>query len=248
MPDLTISELLAQSSLVFAGTVERAAASTLGDLPVDERTVVVRVDQTLRVPDQIDLSPGVQVTVQLSSTLPALAPGDAATFFTNGLVYGQDLAVAEVGRTQEGAAGAQLAGIGAGAASVQTALAQQSVDEVVEHARSAAAVARAQVTGLAIVPTSGPPREHDPLWWIATLHADLIAKGDLQAPCDVPVLYANSLDVRWRRHLKPKAGQGGLWLLHASGDSEAPLAPFTVLHEVDLQDSIMLDVLRERGI
>jgi hypothetical protein len=251
MPDLPIQQLLARSTLVFTGTVDQAPSSTVSELPVDERTVVVRVDQALHTPEAVDLVPGERVTVQLDGDLPPLSPGDEATFFTNGLVYGQDLAVAEVGRvsTQDVAAGMVLLEGGEPAESpVQAALAQLSVDEVVEHARSAAAVVRAQVTGLAMVPTTGPAQEHDPLWWTATLHADLVARGDPQAPCDISVLYANSLDVRWRWHLKPKAGQSGLWLLHATDGDEAGLAPFVLVHELDLQDSIMLDVLREREI
>jgi hypothetical protein len=249
MPDLTIQQLLAQSSLVFNGTVEQAAASDLGDLPVDERTVVVRVSESLRGPDEVALAPGERVTVQLDSALPPLSAGDEATFFTNGLIYGADLAVAEVGRTQDAApADAQLAGGEQGESPVRSALAALAVDQIVEHARNAVAVVRGQVTALAMVPITGPPHEHDPLWWIATLHADLVAKGDPEAPCDISVLYANSLDVRWRQHLKPKAGQGGLWLLHPTGDDESGFAPFMLLHDIDLQDSIMLDVLRDRGI
>ena len=48
MPDATIKDLLARSGLVFTGTVDEAGASTVSDVPVDERTVVVRVGEALQ--------------------------------------------------------------------------------------------------------------------------------------------------------------------------------------------------------
>jgi hypothetical protein len=132
---------------------------------------------------------------------------------------------------------------------VRAAAAELAQDRVVEHAREADAVVRAQVVALAMVPPTGPPHEHDPQWWIATLRTDLVAKGDIEAGDDVAVLYANSLDVRVRDRPKPKAGQGGLWLLHRTADPAlAEQAPYELLDSLDLQDSIVLDVLRERGI
>ena len=62
------------------------------------------------------------------------------------------------------------------------------------------------------------------------------------------VLYANSIDVRWRDSPKPKAGQSGLWLLHRTEDDHAALAPFELLHQIDLQPSTQVDLLRERGL
>jgi hypothetical protein len=81
---------------------------------------------------------------------------------------------------------------------------------------------------------------------------DLVARGKLprgtEANGSVRVLYANSLDVRWRRSPKPKAGQGGLWLLHKTTGDRAELAPFELMHAIDVQPSLQLDLLRERGI
>ena len=52
------------------------------------------------------------------------------------------------------------------------------------------------------------------------------------------------LDVRWRGWPKPKAGQGGMWLLHRSDDAHQELAPFTLRHPEDLQPSLQLELLR----
>jgi hypothetical protein len=248
----SVKDLLAESQLVFTGTVEEANASTVADLTVDDRTVVVRVDEVLHAPPGVDVALGSTLTVQLADDLPTLGSGETATFFANGLAYGEELAVAEVGRTRPREAAeptARLGGLEAGVRPVRAAEAELAVERVVEHAREADAIVRAQVVALAMVPPTGPPHEHDPLYWIATLRTDVVAKGDITPGEDVAALYANSLDVRVRDRPKPKAGQGGLWLLHRTTVPElAGQAPYELLDALDLQDSILLDVLREHAI
>jgi len=108
------------------------------------------------------------------------------------------------------------------------------------------------VVGLSAVAEAVQSREHDPSWWTATLETDLVERGELPGVSGgvgtVAVLYANSIDVRWRESPKPKAGQGGLWLLHRTTGDLARWAPFQLLHPIDLQPSIQLDLLREHGI
>jgi hypothetical protein len=100
-----------------------------------------------------------------------------------------------------------------------------------------------------MVPPTGPPQEHDPLWWVATLSTDVVAKGDIAPGDDVEVLYANSLDVKVRARPKPKAGQGGLWLLHRTADPTlAQQAPYQLVDPLDLQDSLLLDVFEQEGL
>jgi hypothetical protein len=255
MPERSLKDLLASSRLAFTGVVEAAGRSTASGVAADDRTVVVQVDRALNVPEGLRLPPGSRVTVQLSPELPTLAVGEAATFFADGLVYGDTLVVTEVGRTpvtDAAAPTAGLAGMDTAVSPVQAAAAELASDEVVEHAQEADAVIRGHVVGLASVPKEGPPHEHDPDWWIATLEVDVLVSGELpggtQAGGTVSVLYANSLDVSWRQSPKPKAGQSGLWLLHRARPELAELAPFELTHRIDMQPSLQLDVLRERGL
>jgi hypothetical protein len=231
MADASLKDLLARSSLAFAGTVQSLGQSPEPGVEADERTALVHVERPLHAPRQVDLSPGSTVVVQLSSTEPVLAPGDRATFFADPLVYGATLVVAEVARTE---------------AAPPTALAaeareEQQADAAIEHARSADAVVRGYVTALQATPAQ-PQREHDPHWWIATLNVDVVAHGDVREG-EVRVLYANSIDVRWRRWPKPKAGQAGMWSLHRTEGAQAKLAPYMVMHPEDLQPSTTLDAL-----
>jgi hypothetical protein len=251
----SIKDLLASSNFAFTGVVEAAGRSTVASIPADERTVVVRVSEVLHAPPRVQLPRASRVTVQLSTELPALDAGDSATFFAEGLAYGETLAVAEVGRTAVADAAApteRMAGMAAPVSPVEAALAALEADKVVEHAQEADLVFRGHVVALAHAPTEGPPREHDPDWWIATFEVDVLVRGELRGGAEpgatVSALYANSLDVRWRDAPKPKAGQAGLWLLHRAPPELARLAPFELTHAIDRQVSLQLEVLRERGV
>jgi hypothetical protein len=261
MTDPTIKQLVATSGFAFAGTVEARGVAAEAGLAADDRTLVVRVEQVLHAPAGFMVPTGSTVIVQASADLPPLDSGERATFFANGLAYGDQLAVAEVGRLPADAGTARtasLTGVDAPVPAVQAALAELAQDDVAEHAAQADAVVRGHVSALAEVPQADLPgerfpSEHAPLWWIATLQVDLVARGDVgqqpdRGPIPVTALYANSLDVQWRDWLKPKAGQGGLWLLHRTPDERAELAPFELRHAMDLQPSLQLDLLRERGM
>lgn len=256
MPDPTIKQLIASSGLSFSGSVESTGIGTATGLVADDRTAVVQVEQVLHGPDQLTVPPGGKIVVQLSPDLPQLSPGDRATFFTNGLAYGDELVVAEVGRLPADAGTARteaLAGLAAPVSAVDAAFAELAQDEVADHAAQCEAVVRGHVSALLAVTQDRPQGEHDPQWWTATLEVDLTARGDVgQKPgagsVQVAVLYANSLDVRWRDWPKPKAGQGGLWLLHQTPADRARWARYELEHQIDLQPSLQLDLLQERGL
>lgn len=136
----------------------------------------------LHGPDQLTVPPGGKIVVQLSPDLPQLSPGDRATFFTNGLAYGDELVVAEVGRLPADAGTARTearAGLAAPVSAVDAAFAELAQDEVADHAAQCEAVVRGHVSALLAVTQDRPQGEHDPQWWTATLEVDLTARGDV---------------------------------------------------------------------
>jgi hypothetical protein len=209
-------------SVTFTGTVQSLGQSPEPGVEADERTALVHVEQALDAPDPVDISPGTTVVVQLAPDAPVLEPGERATFVAEPLVYGNTLVVREVSRGEPEAA-------------------EADDDEVVAHARAADAVVRGVVRALRALP-GNPQHEHDPQYWLATFDVDVVALGDVEEG-ELDVLYANSLDRRWRAWPKPKAGESGMWILHRTEGDEKDLAGFVLRHPEDLQPSLELDEL-----
>src|SRR5438067_6103135 len=103
-------DLVRESRLIFRGTVERLNAATMPAVPVTESTAVVKVDEVLQAPAALGDLTGQEITVQLAGPQPTRTR-QQAVFFTNPWLYGDSLAVQEVGRQEVGRreAGADLA-------------------------------------------------------------------------------------------------------------------------------------------
>jgi hypothetical protein len=254
MAEASLKQLLASAGLVFTGRLIQIGASTVSGLPDDGRLSIVEIVELLKHPPGLDLPAGARVTVRLSDDLPLPEPDEQWTFFTNGWVYGETLAVTEVGRMPVDQTAARTATFaGQSVSIVSQALDELAQDDVLAHARDADAVVRGRVVSLSEVPEPSAPREHDPDWWIASLGVDLVEKGDVPGfspgqTTNVGVLYANSQDYHWREAPKPKASQAGAWLLHRAPEALQNLAPFQILHPVDLQPSVQIELFRERGL
>src|SRR5437870_3694243 len=85
-----------QATFTFEGTVQRVGASTMAAVPASNRTLVVRVDRVLQAPAGMSGLEGQEITVQLQSR-NTLKAQDRAVFYTVGWLYGESLAVREVG-------------------------------------------------------------------------------------------------------------------------------------------------------
>jgi hypothetical protein len=213
-------------SVTFVGVVQSLGQSPEPGVQTDEHTALVLVEHPLEAPEQVDIATGTTVVVQLLPDAPVLEPGHRATFVTEPVVYGSMLVVRELTRGDAKAA-------------------EDEEEAVLAHARAADAVVRGVVRALVAGP--GNPRdEHDPQYWVATIDVDVVAVGDLEEG-EIAVLYANSLDRRWREWPKPKAGESGMWILHRTDKDESELAPFVLKHPQDLQPSLIIDELIGEG-
>jgi hypothetical protein len=244
MAEADITALLREAPISFVGTVEHLGATTMATVPVDERTGVVHVDQVLHAPEAFATLGGQRVTMQFAADKDLPGVGTTAVFFVVGLALGESVAVAEVGRLPVETVEPQItAAMEAGETSAFAALQRVvDTDRIREHAAGADAVVLGRVVKLENL-LGFVSSEHDPDWWRATIEVFHVERGEV-APGMLQVLYANSIDVRWRRAPKPKASQGGMWLLHSTtGDLRAE-APFVILHPEDFQPTQELDVLR----
>jgi len=247
MSNAAVMELLGRAPFSFVGTIEHLGAGTMGSISIGERTAVVHVDYVLHAPPAFAGLEGRRITLQLAADKDLPAVGDSAAFFAEGVAFGESIAVAEIGRlpveaVEPHVAGAMAAGQPGAFATLEEQLQTQRMRD---HAASADAVVVGRVVKLERV--FGAVRaEHDPDWWKATIDVFHVEKGDV-TPGEVPVLYPNSIDVWWRTAPKPKASQGGMWLLHATEGALRDAAPFALLHPEDFQPTQDLEALRGNG-
>jgi hypothetical protein len=244
MPDADIVNLMRASAISFTGTITELRATTVAELPVNDRTAIVAVEHVLHAPSAFMNLSGSDVTLQLSENADIPPVGQRIAFFANPLIFARTLGLSEVGRRPASEVDPYVAD--AGAARAPTPLSgfadQLETERLQEHAANADAVVVGQVLGLA---KSGPSglSEHDPDWWQATIEVSHVEKGDVQ-PGPLAVLYPNSQDVRWYDKPKPRAGQRGVWLLHATAGEVSELAPFELADADDYQQVQQLDRLR----
>jgi hypothetical protein len=251
MADVDIKELVRRAPFSFVGTIEHVGAATSGDIPIDERTAVVRVDLVLHAPGSFDQLEGQRVTVQFAADAEPPQAGEQLTIFAEGLAFGETVAVTEVARAPVEAVAPHFAATARTAdVAAQRPFAglerELAIENLREHADGADAVVVGKVVALHQARKPGYS-EHDPLWWRATIDVRNVVRGALK-PGRVDVLYPNSLDVAWARVPKPKASQDGLWILHRTERDLAKLADYALLHQEDRQPaSALADLVDEHA-
>ncbi|MFJ9824013.1 hypothetical protein ACIRSU_06505 [Streptomyces sp. NPDC101160] len=248
MPE-DVRDLVRKAPLSFVGTVTRLGDARVTDVPVDDRTAVVQVSAVLHAPDAFKNLAGSEVTVQLSQDLAPPAVGDAAAFFTSGTVYGQGLAVQEVGRLAPDVVQPAISRAARTADAMPFSTLERDIEDedMVAHADAADAVVTGVVVGLERA-AGGPEggrdfSEHAPNWWLAQIDVAHVEQGQV-APGRITVLYPNSRDSHWYRAPKPQPSQQGMWFLHATEGSLAQWAPFQLLHPDDYQPVQKLEALQ----
>ena len=202
----TTEALTRESTLIFAGTVEKVGASTMPAVKATETTAIVRVDQVIASPGAPPGLAGKAITVRLLN-LASIKPEARAVFFTKGWLLGKSMAVVEVGRLPGNTDVKEL--------SAQISQARQKVAD--EDLQAELATTEAVVVGrVTSVYAAKIPRllsEHDPDWYVAIVQVESVMKGQL-AGREVSVLFPHSDDVQWKKSPKFKEGQRGVWLLH----------------------------------
>jgi hypothetical protein len=228
-------DLVQRSSIIFEGSVTRLGAGAMPTLSASPDLSTVRVDRVLDKPAAVSLAEGDLVTVKLNN--PAdLHEGVRAVFYTNGRVFGEGLAVDEVGHeivqavSQPTAAGATAPASG-GRVMVSQARQQLAQEELQARVRAAPVVVVGRVTEVrtpskqSLSPVTGgrPVSEHDPEWREATVQVQDAIKG-ANAGEEVVVRFPASEDVMWFDKPKLQVGEISTLILHPdtiSGESRA---------------------------
>lgn len=221
-PAVSVDALTRQAQLIFEGTVTRADAANVSAVKAGPDTAVVRIDEILRAPGAIGKFAGHEVTVKIGAPVKA---GDRAVFFTREWLYGESLALIEVGRTAPGAA-----------VRAEVAATRRLMDDEDLQGRLDRAVVIVAGRVVATRPAAGREKhghsEHDALWREAVIAVDRVLKGTAGAESRVVFLYPASHDVAWFGAPKPEVGWDGVWLLEKSPlfpDALAMASPLSLM-------------------
>lgn len=238
-----IPGLVQESRFIFNGTVQRLRAATMPAVPVTEGTAIVRVNQVFESPSVFSHLAGSDITVQL--TQPArVRVGQQAIFFANGWLYGNSLAVVEVGRIS---ARTDHEGLRKQITEANQKAADQNLQRRINVAQFVIVGKVSETRPLQEKARQGPVTEHDPDWWEAVIEVQSAEKGKLREK-RVTVIFPNSTDEMWIDSPKFRPGQEGIWILQRDQKEKGwPVlrAPgLTALHPLDFHAVNQLDRIR----
>lgn len=228
MPTKVSEDTLAQqANFIFKGTVQKLRAATMPDIPLDDRTVIVRVDEIIQAPEALADYAGREITVALSGK-KAVKEGEQAIFYTNGWIFGEGLAVRSLDQ-RPARRGVAAMGVAPGdpvenlankQSEIRYAMAEVVISGRVTSVRLSsqevatggvgAAAAAADDVGATL---SKPISEHDPLIQEAVVEVDAVHKGQ-HAGNEMVVRFPSSTDVKWYKAPKFRPGQQGFFMLH----------------------------------
>jgi hypothetical protein len=225
------------AQFVFEGKVSKAKGANLKAIAGKERTAVVAIERVVRAPEPLAAFAGQNVTVQLAKG-EQVKPGERAVFYTNGWIFGENLAVQSVGHDTINGKATAAAAMG------QPAGREAAQQKIRERAEEAPVVVSGKVVAVglpgpkqataAAAPAGAPTRisEHDPIWREAVVEVNQVHKG-APGKKQIVVRFPSSTDVRWHRAPKFEVGQEGVFSLHpdavsAHADVGAMAAAFDV--------------------
>jgi hypothetical protein len=205
-------------TFIFKGTIKKLKSATMKDMPVNNRTAIVKVDQIIEAPPALLDYKGLDITVQISGR-QKLRVGQEMIFHTTNCIFGDSIAVESI--RQEPVESEQMAMLSAAADPVDR--------ERREHFNTADVVVSGKVVSVRLpsetaegagtnaassdqVP-GGPVSEHDPNWREAVVEVNEVHKGSPQRK-QIIVRFPASTDVMWYAAPKFQPGQQGYFMLH----------------------------------
>lgn len=226
----SITEEASKPTFVFKGTVQALKKATMKEVPVDDRTIIVTIDQVIEAPENLARLAGQQVTVQLSGN-EKVKIGQQMIFHTVTWIYGDSIAVRAL--SQEPAKTSRMAAIGSAGDPVarrdrrqkreRFAAADLVVSGKVMAVRLPSKVAQktkgVRAAGLKKSLPPKPVSEHDPKWREAVVEVGDVHKGSHQKK-EVVVRFPASMDVMWHNAPKFHPGQQGFFMLKKGAEEE----------------------------
>jgi hypothetical protein len=236
MPGKTKAKDVSEDAkFLFKGTIQKLGASTLAQVPKDEPTAIVHVDEILHAPPALAKTLGKQITVKLAKGVKPKV-GDQVLFHANGWLFGDTVAVESVKQEMSAQAKTMLA---EKVSDPTRNLANQELqkrvadaDMVIEGEVSSIHLPQAESAATRAASSHRPLSEHDPKWREAVINVEVVHKGEPSTK-QVVVRFPSSTDVQWYRAPKFHTGDRGVWMLQsqketpAAGTAAKQAAPIT---------------------
>lgn len=230
-----ITEEVSKPTFVFKGTVQAVKSATMKQVPVDDRTIIVTVDQVIEAPENLAKFAGQEITVQLSGS-QKVKPGQQMVFNTVTWIYGDSIAVRAL--SQEPVKTSRMAALGAAGDPVERSERRQKRErfaaaDLVVSGKVMAVRLPGEATqktkgvraaGLRKSPPPKPVSEHDPKWREAVVEVGDVHKGSHQKK-QVVVRFPASMDVMWHNAPKFHPGQQGFFMLKKREAEEPEAKP-----------------------
>jgi hypothetical protein len=202
-------------NFIFKGTIKKIKSATMSEVPLSDRTAIVKVDEVIDGPKDLQGSLGQEITVELSSKRAARA-GQSMIFHTVGWIFGAGVAVRSLREEP----------IKPGSATKSTTRVKRGADMPVtkgRHFSDADLVVAGTVVNVRIPAVSpqarkrtalpSPITEHDPVWREAVIKVSDVLKGE-KTWKQVTVRFPDSSDVMFHGVPKFEPGQEGYFMLH----------------------------------
>jgi len=209
-------------TFIFKGTIKKLKSATMKDVPVNDHTAIVKVEQIIEAPPALLDYKGQDITVQISHR-QKLKVGQEMIFHTTNCIFGDSIAVESI--KEEPVESERMAMLSAASDPVE----RQAHREQREHFNTADVVVSGKVVAVRLpsetaegagataadsdqVP-GGPVSEHDPNWREAVVEVNEVHKGSPRKK-QIVVRFPASTDVTWYAAPKFHPGQQGYFMLH----------------------------------
>jgi hypothetical protein len=206
MPPAAIESYVQDSHFIVAGRLERIGETTMPIGTTVPDLGIFKIEEILRGPRVLAGFAGRDITVAFND-LHGVRPGDRFVLFATSWLYGEGLAVREVGKIED--------------------VERPKMRDKIERAQAKAAdkrlqerIKQAELVIVGEVSKTRPPpgeedhvifTEHDPDWWEALIDVESTLKGD--AGGEVTILFPRSVDIAWSQSPKFQPGDNGIWVL-----------------------------------
>jgi hypothetical protein len=171
-----------KATFIFKGTIKKLHGTTMKEVPVTPRTIVVTVDQIIEEPPDLAGYDGQGITVQLSGR-QKVHVGEEIIFRTTGWMYGESIAVRSL--SEEAVKSSDTPLLRPGVDPIERSAQREKrqhfdradlvvsgkVVDVRPPAESSKGVTASTTTRI------GPISEHDPEWREAVIQVDEVHKG-----------------------------------------------------------------------